>query len=683
MVPTDEPGEVTRYHFNGYSLDLCKRCLFDREGKLVPLSSRALDTLQLLIEHRGATLSKTFLVEKVWPDAFVDENNLNQAITGIRRALGDTKAKGRFIKTVTGRGYRFVAELDQPHAAAATEARPETAHDAVADLPPELPLPAQAEHLERRGFALPWYYALVALLVFGTGSAGLVFSSRRMETAPVDLEAGATQASLAAGGAVAQEKIANSLAVLPLKILNPVTDRNSEFFAVGLHDEIINQFSRLPNLNVVSRRSVIAPRLQDLGLREIGELLKVGAIVTGTVLFGDGTTRIKLQMLDPETRMIKWTFEHDVDVATSSDLLQTQRALAVDAIESLRAERRMDESLPQLDWPTQSFVAYRYNMAAQRAFNTRDMPKSLELSQRALAVDPDYLDALYNFSRVNFFLAPRPMDGMTTRTHVKQGLESAERLIELAPQNPRGYVLKAVALAHRGKWDAAMNEVQRLQFAGTAPRDLQLLAPLLMTLGQHDTTIAILEANLQTDPLNSNDRGFLMAAYEAVGNSVQARLEYATGDELVSDWWGDTVDIFLSLGRGEPVANLENIKASEIKSLLEQFNAGKRAEVLAELNARADDDIVRSSALVHYAALAATLGDDTLAIEFMRRAIAVVPTHLHWMWLPVFRSAWSDPHMSRLLEESGVLAYWERHGPPEICRSAADYAVCGDKRLYR
>ncbi|MGV3590807.1 MAG: winged helix-turn-helix domain-containing protein [Gammaproteobacteria bacterium] len=679
MVSRDEPGEVTRYHFNGYSLDLCKRCLFDREGKLVPLSSRALDTLQLLIEHRGATLSKTFLVENVWPDAFVDENNLNQAITGIRRALGDTKAKGRFIKTVTGRGYCFVAELDQPHAAAASEARPETAHDAAANPSPELPLPTQAKQLERRRFASPWYYALVVLL-FITGSAGFVFNSRRMETAPVDVD---TQAASPASGAPALQKIANSLAVLPLNILNPVTDRNSEFFAVGLHDEIINQFSRLPNLNVVSRRSVIAPRVQELSLREIGELLKVGAIVTGTVLFGDGTARIKLQMLNPETRMIMWTFEHDVDVAASSELLQTQRELAMSAIESLRAERRMDESLPQLDWPTQSFAAYRYNMAAQRAFNTRDMPKSLELSQRALAVDPNYLDALYNFSRVNFFLAPRPMHGMTTRAHVKQGLESAERLIELAPQNPRGYVLKAVALAHRGEWDDAMSEVQRLQLGGTELRDLQLLAPLLMTLGQHDTTIAILEANLQTDPLNSNDRGFLMAAYEAVGNSVQARLEYATGDELVPDWWGDTVDIFLSLGRGEPVANLENIKSSEIRSLLEEFNAGKRAEVLAELHARADDDIARSSALVHYAALAAALGDDTLAIEFMRRAIAVVPTHLHWMWLPVFRSSWSNPHMSSLLEESGVLAYWERHGPPEICRSAADYAVCGDKRLYR
>jgi tetratricopeptide (TPR) repeat protein len=264
---------------------------------------------------------------------------------------------------------------------------------------------------------------------------------------------------------------------------------------------------------------------------------------------------------------------------------------------------------------------------------------------------------------------------MNTAAHVKQGLESAERLIELAPQSPKGYVLKAVALANRGDWEGAMSEVKRLQNSGAPLRDLQLLSPLLMTLGEHRTTIGILEASLQTDPLNSYDRGFLMAAFEAVGNSVQARLEYATGDELMSDWWGDTVNIFLSLGRGEPIANPESISSAEIRSLVEKFNAGEHASVIAELHARLDDVIPRSSVFVHYAAMAAVLGEDALALAYLRRAIELVPTHLHWIWLPVFSEVRQHPDMRELLESSGVLAYWKRHGAPEICASA-HYSVC-------
>lgn len=675
MLASDQSDETTRYRFSGYSLDPCKRCLFDPQGKPVPLSSRALDTLQLLVANRGETLSKAFLVDKVWPDSFVDENNLNQAITGIRRALGDTKAEGRFIKTVTGRGYCFVAELEQTPASAEAARPADALPDPMADSQPDLSPAVLPASPRRQALSRSWSYALVMLLVSGVGGAAFVLDSRPEDALQVERAAPDAAPALAENAASAREKFTNSIAVLPFRILTPATDRNNEFFASGLHDEIINQLGRLPNLNVVSRRSVMASSLQDLSMKEIGALLRVESIVTGTILFVDGTTRIKLQMLDPESRMIKWTFEHDLLATDSKDFLQTQRELVTKAITSLRERRGVDESLPRLDWPTQSFAAYRYNMAAQRAFVMRDFPKSLQLSRRALTEDPDYQDALYNYARVNYFLASSPVEGMNTAAHVKQGLESAERLIELAPQSPKGYVLKAVALANRSDWEGAMSEVKRLQNSGAPLRDLQLLSPLLMTLGEHRTTIGILEASLQTDPLNSNDRGFLMAAFEAVGNSVQARLEYATGDELMSDWWGDTVNIFLSLGRGEPIANPESISSAEIRSLVETFNAGEHASVIAELHARQDDVTPRSSVFVHYAAMAAVLGEDALAIAYLRRAVELVPTHLHWMWLPVFSEARQHPDMRELLESSGVLAYWERHGAPEICASA-QYSVC-------
>jgi hypothetical protein len=79
---------------------------------------------------------------------------------------------------------------------------------------------------------------------------------------------------------------------------------------------------------------------------------------------------------------------------------------------------------------------------------------------------------------------------------------------------------------------------------------------------------------------------------------------------------------------------------------------------------------------VHYAAIAAVLGEDALAIQLMMRATDMLPMHLHWIWQPVFRETWKHPDFPKLLGKSGVLAYWQKHGAPEICRSGADNFFC-------
>ena len=75
------------------------------------MPARAFDALLYLVEHRGEDVSKDRLIKAVWPHAVVEENNLNQAISVLRRALGDTRAEPRYIMTVRGRGYRFIATI--------------------------------------------------------------------------------------------------------------------------------------------------------------------------------------------------------------------------------------------------------------------------------------------------------------------------------------------------------------------------------------------------------------------------------------------------------------------------------------------------------------------------------------------------------------------------------------------
>ena len=98
------------YEFGDFRLDAEKRLLW-REDEPVPLTPRVFETLLYMVEHHDTVLDKERLMEAVWPDSIVEENNLTQNISTLRRVFGETPGSHRFIVTVPGRGYRFVAEV--------------------------------------------------------------------------------------------------------------------------------------------------------------------------------------------------------------------------------------------------------------------------------------------------------------------------------------------------------------------------------------------------------------------------------------------------------------------------------------------------------------------------------------------------------------------------------------------
>jgi len=107
------------YAFDNFVVDAGKSVL-SREGQSVPLTPKAFEILLVLVRNPGRVLKKEELIEEVWPDAFVDENNLPRNISSLRKALGEGPAEHKYIVTLPGQGYRFVAEvrhLDSPNGA--------------------------------------------------------------------------------------------------------------------------------------------------------------------------------------------------------------------------------------------------------------------------------------------------------------------------------------------------------------------------------------------------------------------------------------------------------------------------------------------------------------------------------------------------------------------------------------
>jgi DNA-binding winged helix-turn-helix (wHTH) protein/tetratricopeptide (TPR) repeat protein len=163
--------------FGHWRVDAAQRLLF-HEGEHVPLQPKAFEILLALVERRGELVSKEELMERVWPDAFVEEINLTKNISVLRKTLANGNGHGRqeYIVTIPKRGYRFVAEIGQPQ----PDARPaDTASSETTIRSHQLPAGAEvSDESNRRGWnrrlliaaVLVMGIALTALLYFRSGS---------------------------------------------------------------------------------------------------------------------------------------------------------------------------------------------------------------------------------------------------------------------------------------------------------------------------------------------------------------------------------------------------------------------------------------------------------------------------------------------------------------------------------
>jgi TolB-like protein/Tfp pilus assembly protein PilF len=99
------------YEFGEFQVDAARRLLLGRDGRVLPLTPKVFDTLLYLVEHADAVLDKDELMGAIWPQTAVEENNLNQNISVLRRVFGGNRTAHEYIVTVPGRGYRFVAAV--------------------------------------------------------------------------------------------------------------------------------------------------------------------------------------------------------------------------------------------------------------------------------------------------------------------------------------------------------------------------------------------------------------------------------------------------------------------------------------------------------------------------------------------------------------------------------------------
>src|SRR5437762_5834504 len=219
------PGHV--YEFGEFRLDAARRLLW-RNGAQVPLTPRVFETLLYLVEHYDTVLDKECLMEAVWPDSIVEENNLTQNISTLRRVFGETPGSHHYIVTVPGRGYRFVADVKvrEPAADQQGQTGPKiTVEPAARETEGVAPV-SQSDHPATVRSLRPVLLAVGAVL--GLSVAALFFWR------------GGTQNPPEAPGKTPSTKVAvheKSIAVLPFANLS--ADQENAFFTQGVQADIL------------------------------------------------------------------------------------------------------------------------------------------------------------------------------------------------------------------------------------------------------------------------------------------------------------------------------------------------------------------------------------------------------------------------------------------------------------
>src|SRR5215831_7466301 len=244
---TVQATPVHVYEFGDFRLDTAKRLLERLDGTTVPLTPRVFETLLYMVEHHDTVLDKERLMEAVWPDSIVEENNLSQNISTLRRIFGETPGSHSYIVTVPGRGYRFVAEVrEQTGNGNATV----EAGEATGPTSPENG--AEAATGKDRHQSPGKTGGFLALAALGVLLLAAIVISRQPTGRLLEKDRVGSAARVNSSDAVTER--VHSVAVLPFEALGP--DMNDELLGLGMADAVIGRMSNLKQLVVLPTSAV-------------------------------------------------------------------------------------------------------------------------------------------------------------------------------------------------------------------------------------------------------------------------------------------------------------------------------------------------------------------------------------------------------------------------------------------
>jgi TolB-like protein/DNA-binding winged helix-turn-helix (wHTH) protein len=513
----DSPRDARTFEFQGFRLDAAHRRLIGPDGLPLELPSRAFDLLLYLVEHRGDPLDKATLLKAIWPTTVVEEGNLSQCIYALRRALGEQAGEQKFIATIPGRGYQFVAPvaLTSPSPVGVVSA----AHNPGTDQPAGIVESVAA----REPNSWMWINGTLLGIVL-TCAAVLAWLRFMPEEAPK--QAAATTNRVAP----------RTIAVLPFNDLSSAKDM--EYFADGIAEELVNSLAASGRIRVVGRRSTFAFKDKAMDSLQIGRMLNADAMLEGSVRTEGTRIQISARLVSVNDGSKVWerSFERAFD-----DVLDIQGTIArevsaalepaTDATAGTRAAAARDAQ------QTRSPEAYRAFLRGIYYFSRDsnvDMPVARDEFLRATRLDPDFARAHAWLGRSCAWLARRSLGNI--EENLAMSSTAIEHAMRLDPSLGEIWWMRT----HGSDEDVGPFTVRSATFeqalaANPGDADIMLWLGLSYGLqGRHKESLELYERAHKADP--GWGLGLWVDAYylHRFGNNRPRVLELATEMENLS-----------------------------------------------------------------------------------------------------------------------------------------------------
>ncbi|TNG02237.1 MAG: hypothetical protein EP297_01275, partial [Gammaproteobacteria bacterium] len=263
--------DVLPYRVGEWTIDP-KRGLAHRQGENVHLEPKAIELLNLLASRPGEVVSRTELLDVIWPDVIVGDDVITNTVAKLRRSLQDNPKSSKLIETIPKRGYRIVASVSE----------------------------AQATSIRIPGSPWIWTAAVVALL----GALGMMMLSIWSWTPGLDTTSSESEVF------PLPEK--PSIAILPFANLSD--DDRQEYFVDGITEDLITDLSRVSGLFVIARNSSFSYKGRSVDVRKVGHELGVRFIIDGSIRKVGNKLRINVQLIDTGTGEHLWAERYDGDI---------------------------------------------------------------------------------------------------------------------------------------------------------------------------------------------------------------------------------------------------------------------------------------------------------------------------------------------------------------------------------
>jgi DNA-binding winged-HTH domains len=371
--------------FGPFRLDAGERQLL-REGKAVPLTPKCFDLLLLLVENSGHLLEKNEILERLWPDQFVEEGNLSFNISVLRKALGEIDSKRRYIETVPKKGFRFIGEVERilpeepvGHAGSDVELddsellfdsakSEETSVEATAR-----PIPSTVIHQLMRS-----RIAIIAVLAAATVLAVSYFVLRNRSAAVRPF---------------------NTVAVLPFKPILAAT--RDESLELGMTETLITSLAGIKQLVVRPMSAVrkYADLQQDSS--QAGRELQVDAVLDGSIQKDGDRVRVSVRLIETHNGALLWAEQFDENF---TDIFKVQDSISRRVTNALKLKLSGDEQAQLTKRYTNDPEAYELYLQGHYLWTKRDvnsLNKSLEYYQRAVDKDPKFSMAYVGIAESN------------------------------------------------------------------------------------------------------------------------------------------------------------------------------------------------------------------------------------------------------------------------------------------